>query len=141
MPSISRLRALLPRSLRWMRRTCRWSSWRRPACRSTRRLPSKRRFSTVVQGCSTVAPAAPRHAGYGHWRGRSFSGESVRMVVEGIEEHGVLGSCDGVISGYLPSPDTGEVIPDIIERVKSANPAARYCCDPVIGDAARGVFV
>jgi|SRR5438105_2393192 len=81
------------------------------------------------------------HTGYRHWRGRSFSGEAVRMVVEGIEEHGVLGSCDGVISGYLPSPDTGEVIPDIIERVKSANPAARYCCDPVIGDAARGVFV
>ena len=25
--------------------------------------------------------------------------------------------------------------------VGRANPAARYCCDPVIGDAGRGVFV
>jgi pyridoxine kinase len=81
------------------------------------------------------------HTGYGRWRGRAFSGESVRMVVEGIEERGVLGECDGVISGYLPSADTGEAMLDIVARVKSANPAARYCCDPVIGDARQGMFV
>ena len=81
------------------------------------------------------------HTGYGHWRGRAFSGEAIRMIVEGIEEHGVLGECDGVISGYLPSADTGEAIADIVGRVKSANPAARYCCDPVIGDSGRGIFV
>ncbi|MET0531432.1 MAG: pyridoxal kinase, partial [Microvirga sp.] len=26
-------------------------------------------------------------------------------------------------------------------RVKAANPAARWCCDPVLGDVGRGVFV
>ena len=31
------------------------------------------------------------HTGYGRWRGRAFSGEALRMVVEGIEERGVLG--------------------------------------------------
>jgi pyridoxine kinase len=81
------------------------------------------------------------HTGYGRWRGRAFSGEALRMVVEGIEERGVLGECDGVISGYLPSVDAGEAMPDIVSRVKSANPAARYCCDPVIGDVGNGVFV
>src|SRR5215207_6580706 len=81
------------------------------------------------------------HTGYGRWRGRVFSGEAVRMVVEGIDERGVLGECDGVISGYLPSTDVGEAVVETVGRVKSANPAARYCCDPVIGDAARGVFV
>src|SRR5215470_13709278 len=81
------------------------------------------------------------HTGYGKWRGRAFSGEAIRMVVQGIEEHGVLGSCDGVISGYLPSADAGEAIADIVGQVKSANPAARYCCDPVIGNAGRGIFV
>ena len=30
---------------------------------------------------------------------------------------------------------------DTVGRVKGANPAARYCCDPVIGDVGRGVFV
>jgi pyridoxine kinase len=81
------------------------------------------------------------HPGYGEWRGEVFSGEAIRLVVQGIEERGVLGECDGVISGYLGSPDTGEAIADAVDRVKSANPAARYCCDPVIGDGDRGVYV
>jgi pyridoxine kinase len=53
----------------------------------------------------------------------------------------VLGECDGVISGYLGTVDVGEAVIDIVARVKGANPAARYCCDPVIGDVGRGVFV
>ena len=36
---------------------------------------------------------------------------------------------------------TGEVILAAIGRVKAANPDARYCCDPVIGNRARGEFV
>ena len=81
------------------------------------------------------------HTGYDGWRGDVFSGEAIRLVVQGIEERGVLGECDGVLSGYLGSSDIGEAVADAVVRVKSANPAARYCCDPVIGDAARGVFV
>jgi pyridoxine kinase len=81
------------------------------------------------------------HTGYGTWRGRAFSGEAIRAVIEGVDERGVLGECDGVISGYLASPDIGEAVVDTVARVKSANPAARYCCDPVIGDAGCGIFV
>jgi pyridoxine kinase len=81
------------------------------------------------------------HPGYGQWRGDVFSGEAIRLVVQGIDERGVLGECDGVLSGYLGSPDIGEAVADAVVRVKSANPAARYCCDPVIGDTDRGVFV
>jgi pyridoxine kinase len=81
------------------------------------------------------------HTGYSGWRGRVFSAEAIRLVVQGIEERGVLSECDGVLSGYLGSPDTGEAVVDSVARVKSANPAARYCCDPVIGNADRGIFV
>jgi pyridoxine kinase len=81
------------------------------------------------------------HTGYGGWRGSVFSGEAIRLVVQGIEERGVLAECDGVLSGYLGSPDVGEAVVDAVIRVKAANPAARYCCDPVIGNVERGVFV
>jgi pyridoxine kinase len=37
--------------------------------------------------------------------------------------------------------EIGEAILDTVTRVKRANPAAHYCCDPVIGDVGRGVFV
>jgi pyridoxine kinase len=81
------------------------------------------------------------HTGYGAWRGDVFSAETIRSVVQGIEERGVLGECDGVLSGYLGSSDTGEAVVASVAQVKSANPAARYCCDPVIGDVGLGVFV
>src|SRR3954465_7452405 len=45
------------------------------------------------------------HTGYGHWRGRALSAEAIRRVVDGIEECGVLGECDGVLSGYIGSAD------------------------------------
>ncbi len=59
----------------------------------------------------------------------------------GIEAREVLGECDGVLSGYMGGADIGEAILDAVETVKRANPEARYCCDPVIGDVGRGVFV
>src|SRR5262249_46004673 len=39
------------------------------------------------------------------------------------------------------SAETGAAILDAVVRVKAANPLARYCCDPVIGDVGRGIFV
>jgi pyridoxine kinase len=65
----------------------------------------------------------------------------VRSIVEGIEERGVLGECDGVLTGYFGSRDMGEAVADIVARVKTANPAAHYCCDPVIGNYDSGTFV
>jgi pyridoxine kinase len=81
------------------------------------------------------------HTGYGKWTGRVFDGGMIRELVQGIDARGVLGECDGVLSGYIGSADIGAAILDAVAEVKMANPAARYCCDPVIGDVGRGIFV
>jgi pyridoxine kinase len=81
------------------------------------------------------------HTRYESWKGRVFEAALIREVVRGIEERGVLGECDGVLSGYMGSAEIGGAILDAVGSVKRANPAARYCCDPVIGDVDRGVFV
>ncbi len=81
------------------------------------------------------------HTGYGKWRGTVFTGDMVREIVTGIEERGVLGSCDGVLSGYMGDAGIGEAILEAVAKVKIANPNALYCCDPVIGDVGRGIFV
>src|SRR5215471_8190511 len=72
------------------------------------------------------------HTGYGEWRGRAFSGEAVSEVVAGMQQRGVLGECDGVLSGYMGSAGIGAAILDAVTVVKRAKPAAKYCCDPVI---------
>src|SRR5436309_4576035 len=81
------------------------------------------------------------HTGYGAWTGRVFEAGLITELMEGIAQRRVLGQCDGVLSGYMGSAETGAAILDAVARVKAANPEARYCCDPVIGDVGRGVFV
>jgi pyridoxine kinase len=81
------------------------------------------------------------HTGYGEWTGRVFDGQAVEEVVQGISDRGVLGRCDAVLSGYLGSADIGHAVVGTVARVRGANADAVYCCDPVIGDVGRGVFV
>jgi len=81
------------------------------------------------------------HTGYGAWRGQVFDPPMVADVLHGIEERGVLGSADVVLTGYQGSPGVAEVVLDAVARVRELNPGAVYCCDPVMGDVGRGMYV
>jgi pyridoxine kinase len=81
------------------------------------------------------------HTGYGAWTGQVFEASLITELVKGIAERGVLGKCDGVLSGYMGSAETGAAILDAVAQVKAANSKARYCCDPVIGDVGRDIYV
>ncbi|MGL5734888.1 MAG: pyridoxal kinase PdxY [Beijerinckiaceae bacterium] len=81
------------------------------------------------------------HTGYGAWKGRVFDAALIDEIVEGIAERGALERCSGVISGYMGSDDIGDAILRTGARVRRATPAAMECCDPVIGDVGRGIFV
>lgn len=81
------------------------------------------------------------HTGYGAWTGRVFDGPAIEEIVEGIADRGVLGTCSGVLSGYMGSSDIGNAVLGAAHRVRVANPKALWCCDPVIGDVGRGIFV
>ena len=81
------------------------------------------------------------HTGYPGWRGPLLRAEDVAEVIRGIDDRGVLDRCDAVLSGYQGGADVGAVILDAVELVRSRNPAAVYCCDPVLGDVGRGVYV
>jgi pyridoxine kinase len=81
------------------------------------------------------------HTGYGAWRGPLLAPADVAQVIAGIGDRGVLGQVDAVLSGYQGDPAMGAVILDAVATVKAANPEAVYCCDPVMGDVGRGMFV
>ena len=97
------------------------------------------RLGAEVWGVHTVQFS--NHTGYGAWRGQVFGADLIRECVTGIEERGVLPNCDAVLSGYLGSAEIGAAVRDAALAVKAANPRALWCCDPVIGDTGRGVFV
>ncbi|MEV4345010.1 pyridoxal kinase PdxY [Actinoplanes sp. NPDC049596] len=81
------------------------------------------------------------HTGYGAWRGPLISPADVAEVLLGVEERGVFPQIDAVLSGYQGGVGIGDVIVDAVRRVKAANPAAVYACDPVMGNAKSGCFV
>lgn len=81
------------------------------------------------------------HTGYGAWRGPLLDPADVREVIAGIDDRGALAGVDAVLSGYQGDPAVGAVILDAVARVKELSPDAVYCCDPVMGDVGRGMFV
>ena len=81
------------------------------------------------------------HTGYGDWRGPVLPAADIAAVIDGIERRGVLPDCDAVLSGYMGDASLGQVIVDAAARVKAANAGALYCCDPVMGDVGRGIYV
>ncbi len=81
------------------------------------------------------------HTGYGAWRGPMIDPAEVREVITGIQDRGVFGGIDAVLSGYQGGEGIGDVIIDAVARVKAENPNAVYACDPVMGNAKSSCFV
>ncbi|MFD4420123.1 pyridoxal kinase PdxY [Agromyces sp. NPDC058484] len=81
------------------------------------------------------------HTGYGAWRGPLISPDDVREVIAGIEDRGVFGEIDAVLSGYQGSEGIADVILDAVARIRAVNPDVVYSCDPVMGNAKSGCFV
>lgn len=79
--------------------------------------------------------------GYPSLRGRVLDSPLVADLLVGIEERGAVDGCDMILSGYLGSPGIGAVVADFVARAKARNPGLAWCCDPVIGDRDRGLFV
>ena len=79
--------------------------------------------------------------GYPTIRGRVLDAQLVADLLLGIEERGAVDAAQMILSGYLGSADNAAVVADFVTRAKARNPALRYCCDPVLGDRDRGLFV
>lgn len=101
-------------------------------------------FPLMRLGCE-VWPVLTVHfsnnTSYPGWKGPLLRPEDVHDVVEGIEALGVLPKVDAVLTGYQGAPAMGAEILRVVDKVKAANPGAVWCCDPVMGDVGRGMYV
>lgn len=78
---------------------------------------------------------------YPQWKGPLLRPEDVHDVVVGIDTLGVLPAVDAVLTGYQGAPAMGAEILKMVDLVKQRSPRAVYCCDPVMGDVGRGMYV
>lgn len=101
-------------------------------------------FPLQRMGCEVIAINTVQfsnHTGYGDWTGEVFTPAHIAAVVDGVDRRGGLAGCDAALSGYIGDVGLGEAVLDAVARVRAQNPAAVYCCDPVMGDVGRGLFV
>ncbi|EOG5375186.1 pyridoxal kinase PdxY [Cronobacter turicensis] len=98
-----------------------------------------RRLGANVWPLNTVQFS--NHTQYGQWTGAVMPPSHLTEIVQGIAAIGQLSRCDAVLSGYLGSAEQGEHILEIVRQVKTANPQAKYFCDPVMGHPEKGCIV
>jgi pyridoxine kinase len=77
------------------------------------------------------------HAGHKGFAGEATSLELLQKLVDALDGQGRLAECDGLISGYLGSPDQAKIVAETVRRAKIANPRLIYCLDPAFGDDGR----
>ncbi|PSW14735.1 pyridoxal kinase PdxY [Photobacterium sanctipauli] len=75
------------------------------------------------------------------WTGRAFEAKDITDLVAGMAAIGQLENCEAILSGYQGSAEQCLAIKDTVEKVKAANPAALYVCDPVMGAPDKGCIV
>jgi pyridoxine kinase len=97
------------------------------------------RMGADVSAINTVSFS--NHPGYGSFTGQTFPPETIRGLIDGLDNLNILDRTDALLSGYLGDPGTGPVILDAALRLRAANPGAIWCCDPVIGDTTPGIYV
>jgi pyridoxine kinase len=101
-------------------------------------------FPMQMHGIDVVAVPTTllsNRPGYPTVRGRAVDAGLLAELLLGIEERGAVDATQMVLSGYLGSAANAAVVAEFVGRAKSKNPRLLYCCDPVIGDRDRGLFV
>jgi pyridoxine kinase len=101
-------------------------------------------FPMQMHGIDVVAVPTTllsNRPGYPTLRGRVLEAQLVADLLLGIEERGAVDTCQMILSGYLGSAEIAAVVADFVARARDRNPTIIYCCDPVLGDRDRGLFV
>ncbi len=81
------------------------------------------------------------HTGYGDWGGAATRPDVVADLVRGLDARGAFTAADAIVSGYLGAPATAAAVFDAVAAARAERPDLAFCCDPVIGDRGRGIFV
>ncbi|XP_024916816.1 pyridoxal kinase-like isoform X1 [Cynoglossus semilaevis] len=73
------------------------------------------------------------YPGYSHWKGQVLTADELHVLYEGIKLNNVH-HYDYVLTGYTRDTSFLEMVVDIVQELKRANPNLVYVCDPVLGD-------
>lgn len=81
------------------------------------------------------------HPGRGSFRGSTTEPCRLRELISGLREQSLLERAHTLLSGYLGTAENGEVVLEALSLMRNARSPMLYCCDPVLGDRPKGLYV
>lgn len=102
-------------------------------------VPALESFGHDVIALPTVVLSS--HAAYPHVAGTPIDTELLDHMAEAVEANDWLAGIDVIVTGYLPSPAHVTFAARLVRRIRTQNRAALFVCDPVLGDAPKGLYV
>ena len=102
-------------------------------------MPALQRLGYEVWALPTAILS--HHPGHGPPAGRPLPAPEVAALADSLTSRDLLPACAALLSGWLGSVETAEVVLALQTRLRSQNPGAIWLCDPVIGDRPKGVYV
>ena len=103
--------------------------------------PSFRCSGSAPKSCRCTPCSSPATPAIPAGAAARSTPAAIDECVAGLAPIGALARCDGVSVRLSRQAEIGEAMLRAVAAVRAANPAAVYCCDPVIGDVGRGVYV
>lgn len=81
------------------------------------------------------------HPGHGGFTGMVTPAAEIGALIDGLDRLGVLVGCQAVLSGYLGEAATAAQVHRALAKAREVRPCCLLCCDPVMGDADKGLYV
>lgn len=81
------------------------------------------------------------HPGFKETAGTAIACDTLNAMLDAFDANGWLAAVDAIFTGYFPTAEHVHFARDAVQRVKSANPAALFLADPIIGDDPDGLYV
>lgn len=97
-----------------------------------------------AQGLEVIAAPTVtlgRHPGWGPPGGAATPDAAFASLLESAAAHPLAAEARWVLTGYFANAGQVEAAATLIETLKHARPGLRYVCDPVMGDAPKGLYV
>jgi pyridoxine kinase len=81
------------------------------------------------------------HPGYARFSGEQIAPATLQQIIDSLEANGWLSGVDAILTGYLPSAAHVDLAGKLVARIRAANPAAYFVCDPILGDEPGGLYL
>jgi pyridoxine kinase len=102
-------------------------------------VPALQRLGHDVTALPTMLLS--NHPGHAHFAHCRVEPADLGRMLDSLDANGWLEEIDAVLTGYLPTREHVAFAASAIERARARNASVLVCCDPILGDDPKGLYI